>query len=455
MAARDAEISRHYSRQAKRVTTSALKQLANYMLDPENILLSGGLPQYTLFPFKGLKADVPSDPSDNNSKLASVGVGLEKGEGTLPLSISLQYNTPKHIGSYLEFLRKHVQHFYPPPNEWAVQPTCGNIYAFSQLFDMFCDEGDYVIVDDYAYTGTLQSMQQKGLKAATVSIDSDGMIPAKLKEKVEAVRASKTGRCVVLYLVATAGNPTGVTMSLARRREIYAVACELDLVIIDDDPYHFLMFPSAAGLPTTFLQLDVESRVIRLESFSKIMAPGLRMGYAIGPPTVIDLLSKAAETSFVQTSGMAMSMVTELVFTTWGFEGWCKWLEGVGKEYGERFSWFKEAFNAEVNPKYAHMLAEPIAGMFVWIQVDVEKRRNKSQSVAQFMDTLFLTAVQSHHVVVVPGKLFAAEKEWAGDYAFTGDEGVPFVRCTFCTVTKEKAYKGLNSFNKALEELME
>ncbi len=183
-------------------------------------------------------------------------------------------------------------------------------------------------------------------------------------------------------------NPTSGVLSLQRRCEIYALCQKYDIIIIEDDPYWFLQYPSSGNvftppachpsLPSTrwkssgypfldsivpsYLSIDVDGRVIRLDTFSKVVAPGCRLGFVTAQPLFIERLLRITETSTQQPSGFVQSMIAELVIgppskhdrdgqeshppgrggaedgTGWRFEGWVRWLEGLRGNYERRMN---------------------------------------------------------------------------------------------------------------------
>lgn len=252
-------------------------------------------------------------------------------------------------------------------------------------------------------------------------------------------------------------NPTGIVLSLERRKEIYAVCSRYDIVIIEDDPYWYLQFPSAGagealsrGLPVpepkplprpakssgfdyldsltpSFLSVDVDGRVVRLDTFSKTVAPGCRLGWITAQPALVERYLRIAETSTQQPSGFVQSMVAELVigpssasssassgnaearrafaalrsnkdraeFSGWKMDGWVRWLEGLRGQYERRMNRMCRILDAHsaqlktgafascpagVDPDWGVVTKTqlfdfqwPRGGMFVWIRMHFEK----------------------------------------------------------------------------------
>lgn len=172
-------------------------------------------------------------------------------------------------------------------------------------------------------------------------------------------------------------NPTSGVLSLPRRREIYALCSKYDIIIVEDDPYWYLQYPSATSttvpfkaphsqwkssgyefldsLVPSFLQIDVDGRVVRLDTFSKTVAPGCRLGWITAQPALVERILRITETSTQQPSGFVQSMIAELLLGPspnddgkggrkdgedkgWEVDGWVRWLEGLRGNYERRMN---------------------------------------------------------------------------------------------------------------------
>ena len=142
-----------------------------------------------------------------------------------------------------------------------------------------CEPGDEVYMDDYTFTSAINSVRNMGAKAVGIKTDEFGMIPSEL-EKV-----AQSGKGKYIYLIPNFQNPTGITMPLERRKEIYAIASKYDLFIYEDDPYGEIRF--AGEHVPTFKSFDTENSVLYAGSYSKTLSAGLRVGFLLGPEDVI------------------------------------------------------------------------------------------------------------------------------------------------------------------------
>jgi aromatic amino acid aminotransferase I len=168
-----------------------------------------------------------------------------------------------------------------------------------QAFRIFCNRGDYILSEEYTFASAVETATPLGIRVLGIKIDDQGLLPESLDEiltnwDVEARGAQKP---FILYTVPSGQNPTGATQTAQRRREIYKVSQKHDLYIFEDEPYYFLQMQPYTGrdspdppppasveafldsLVPTYVSLDVDGRVMRMDSFSKVIAPGTRVGW--------------------------------------------------------------------------------------------------------------------------------------------------------------------------------
>jgi DNA-binding transcriptional MocR family regulator len=165
---------------------------------------------------------------------------------------------------------------------------------------MLVDPGDVIITEDPTFLGALIAFNPSQPRYAAVPMDSDGM---RMDALADALTQNPTAR--MIYTVPDFQNPTGVTLSLERRHQLIALANRHDVIVLEDTPYRHIRF-ARETLPT-LKSLDTEGRVIHLGSFSKVLVPGLRIGWAVAAPALLDkmaLLKVAADT---QTSTLNMA----------------------------------------------------------------------------------------------------------------------------------------------------
>lgn len=298
---------------------------------------------------------------------------------------ALQYSPTAGIPELLSWL-KQLQvklhnpptiHYPPSQGQMDMCVTAGSQEGLSKVFEMIINRGDNILLNEPAYSGTLQALLPLGCNIINVASDGYGIIPDSLKEvlsrwKPEDSKNPQKNTPKCLYTVPNGNNPTGNSLTSNRKKEIYELARKYDFLIIEDDPYYFLQF-NKPWTPS-FLSMDVDGRVIRADSFSKILSSGLRIGFITGPKPLVERIVLHTQVSTLQTSTFTQLLVSQLLHQ-WGEEGFLAHVDRVIDFYRSQ----KDAILAAAE-KWLSGLAEwhaPTAGMFLWIKVkgiyDVKK----------------------------------------------------------------------------------
>jgi aromatic amino acid aminotransferase I len=242
---------------------------------------------------------------------------------------------------------------------------------------MFTERGDHIIVEEYTYPAVMETGRPLGVRFTDVKIDEQGAIPESLDELLESwdeVHAGKRPR--IIYLVPTGQNPTGATASPDRRRDIYRVAQKWDLYILEDDPYYFFQYeePWHAGKTTkpvelaktllpSYLSMDTDGRVFRMDSLSKIIAPGLRMGWITVSEQVAERFVRVQETSVQNPSGLSQFAMFKLL-QHWSHEGFTQWILRLQSTYLSKRDVLKTLIDTHL-PSSVISYDQPRAGFFV------------------------------------------------------------------------------------------
>ena len=264
-----------------RVRPSAIGELLALGADPSIISFGGGYPDATLFPVEQLDA---------------VFHDTIRAPGGAALQYAPSNGLPK--------LRDQVAHLMTldgtPCTGDDVLILQGSQQGLDFAARMLIDADDVIITEDPTFLGALIAFEPSQPRYAVVPVDGHGM----QTDHLEAVLAANP-RARMIYTVPDFQNPTGVTLSLARRKQLIALANRHDLIVLEDTPYRHIRF-SGESLPT-LKSLDTDGRVIHLGSFSKVLVPALRIGWAVAAPELLDrmgLLKVAADT---QTSTLNMA----------------------------------------------------------------------------------------------------------------------------------------------------
>ena len=421
----------------------------------------------------------------------------------IDLTTALQYGTAQGYPPLYAFIRAFTQENLHPNVPYNGGPevilTCGSTDGFAKSLEAFSniwdEERDWIrdrpamLCEEFAYMNAIQAAAPRGLAVVPVKIDDEGMLaygPGGLADVLENWDKYKGRRPHLMYTVTMGQNPTSGLLSITRRRQIYKICQKYDILIIEDDPYWYLQYPSAnelsikaRGKPVSpnyfppghnyqtssnvgpckssgfdfldslvpsYLSVDTDGRVIRLDTFSKTVAPGCRLGWITAQPAFIEKIQRITETSTQQPSGFVQSLVAELIMgpsgasgdpgkggskdgSGWKADGWVRWLEGLRGNYERRMqvmattledgkylvshsSKLDEDFEV-VSKTQLYDFAYPMAGMFLWLRAHFETHPlfkqcggpKLSQALWTFMTT------DDYKVLLAPGTDLLAHGE--------------------------------------------
>ncbi|KAL4877381.1 pyridoxal phosphate-dependent transferase [Aspergillus karnatakaensis] len=504
------DLSHHINRKSKARHPSPLKDIIKFMGQDGMISLAGGLPHPSTFPLEQAtfsclppSASITDGSTAASDDLLSVTLGRGSDPKDLDLTQFLQYGSGTGNKALIELSRELTEKVHAPPFEYECLLHPGNTNAWAKVVGMLCEDDDFVIVEEYTYPSAQALWIPLGIKAVPVSADAEGISATLLRELLqnwdEGVKGARRPR--VLYLVSVGSNPTGTTISRQRRKDIYNVCVEFDIILVEDDPYYFLQYPSynPSTPPTfvskstpdflktlipSFLSMDTQGRVIRLESFSKTLFPGLRLGYFIANPMFTERLLRATEVETQDPAGLSQAFVLGLL-KKWGVDGYLDWLQRLQFQYQVRRDWLLDAFGAHFTvlpaaespvPKADGLVAclksangdlrpvfsfvDPGAGMFVWAKFyfhDVRRfseiQGASTEDPEQAFATELWTAWATELVLLTPGSYY---HPWQGadkvSTAARGAEaGTVHFRFSFATPTKEQIAAGVERVRRVVD----
>lgn len=390
---------------------------------------------------------------------------MAAGKSNYDIATAYNYHQGSGSAQLLRWITEHTELVHNPPYaDWAVTQTVGSTSALDMSLRMLTEPGDYVVSDEYAFSTAMDTAAPLRVKFAGVKMDAEGMLPADLDAVLSNWDPSARGgarKPHVLYLVPTGQNPTGATASAGRRREIYAVAQKHDLLILEDEPYYFLQMdpytgadaPPApppksheeflAAVVPSLLSMDVDGRVLRFDSFSKVIAPGSRVGWITASEQLIERYSKHADVSTQGPSGMSQLMLFKMLDEHWGHPGYIDWLIHIRKEYTQRRNIIVDACERHL-PREIVSWNPPMAGMFHWLQVDWRKHPHAStKSITEIEEEIFLAAVDKG-ALVIRGSWFYAEPDAKHENMF--------FRASFAAAPSDKIQEGIRRFGEAVRE---
>ena len=263
--------------------------------------------------------------------------------------------------------------------------TVGNTSGLEIALRMLTTRGECILTDNYTFCSALETALPLGLKSVGVPMDSEGIIADALDSILDNWDPSAhdmASKPWLLYTIPTGQNPTGSTQSKERRQEIYKVAQKHDLYIIEDEPYYFLQMqpytgPSSPDVPPpsshedflrqlvpSYLSMDTDGRVMRLDSFSKVIAPGTRTGWITASEQIVERFIRHSEVAIQNPSGISQIVLFKLLDETWGHAGYLEWLINLRMEYTGRRNTICEACERWL-PREITEWSPPMAGMFV------------------------------------------------------------------------------------------
>ena len=293
--------------------------------------------------------------------------------------------------------------------------TNGGGEAGSLVTEALVDAGSVILVESPTYTETLLTFRKQGAVCVPVPSDDDGIIPEELERVASAQRAR------FLYTIPNFQNPSGRTTPLARRERILEILRQHDMALLEDDPYHYLSYDGTP--PTSYLKLAGDDRrVIHVNSFSKIVAPGLRTGWAVIPPALRDVF-----TSLRISAGLGRPLAIQ--------RGIHAYLKGIDfeKRIGALCDEYRRrrAVMLEMIEKYLTPLGirsnRPAGGFFIWAEGPQDR---PDFDAARFSKH----AVTQHQIGIIPGSAFYPEGSGGGRGAF---------RLSFAKVPTDRMEEGM------------
>lgn len=383
---------------------------------PDLISLEAGLPNEQLFPLRGIDLHLVNHPfEDCDGQLVSL--AQYAAAPALPLARSLQYSEVAGMDPVRDFCRGLIERTNRPAyDEWDVLLAGGSSDSMFKVFETICDESTTVLMEEFTFSPTVSNVTATGASCVPLRMqlatnpDDQGIDVAYMASLLDGwadnPRYRHLNKPRVLYTIATGQNPTGMTLSRDKRRQIYALAQKHDLLIVEDDPYGCLSYPPYdATRPTrnvytdsespltleryleerlvpSFLTLDTDARVVRLETFSKMYAPGLRLSYIVANRFLIERLLNLSEITTRAPSGASQAIVYATVQAMGQREpgpgsemdrmvyGWLRWAMKLAGAYTHRRNVACRAlYETAAYAKGLFSVLEPSAGMFINVRI--------------------------------------------------------------------------------------
>ena len=390
-----------FSSRANQITSSAIREILKVTTRPEIISFAGGLPSADGFPVAELRH--------------AFDVVLEK-QG----KVALQYGPTEGYGPLREWVAKHKssEDVTISPNEVLI--VSGSQQALDMLGKLFIDPGSKVLVESPSYLGALQSFSMYEPSYVAVDTDEGGLIPAE-------VSAEKAQGARFIYALPNFQNPTGRTLNAERRQDLVERCAAANIPVVEDDPYGELRYAGSPQPSLLHLGRKAGATVIHLGTFSKVLAPGLRLGYIVAPTEIIDKLVQIKQATDLHSSTVTQMAIYEAIQSNFLEQH----LPTVRDLYQRQCNYMLDAM-AEHFPAELQW-TRPEGGMFLW--VTLPEHMNAQD---------LLNKAIERHVAFVPGEPFYA----------SGAAKVNTFRLSFVTVSEARIQEGIAILGKLIREEM-
>ena len=395
-----------YAQRTQRMGSSVIRELLKYTEQPDVISFAGGLPAPDVFPV---------DEFADACQRVLRDLGAQ----------ALQYGTTEGYIPLREMIARHSARYGIEITPDNILVTSGSQQALDLLGKIFINRGDRILVEAPTYLGALQAWNAYGAEYVSVPMDEDGMMADALEE------ALRTGPKFI-YVLPNFQNPTGVTLSLERRHKLIEIADRYGVPIIEDDPYGQLRYegdhlPSVVVLDGQYrdnCQNVYHGNVIYLSTFSKILAPGVRLAWVIAPPEVIRKLVLAKQGADLHTSTFNQMVAYEV--SHGGFLD--RHIHLIRRIYKERRDVMLAAMDAYFPPGVDW--TQPKGGLFLWGILPETINTNE----------LIKVAVE-RKVAFVPGAPF-----------YPNGGGKNTMRLNFSNASSENILEGIARLSRVIQE---
>jgi len=393
----------HISDKIAPLKPSAIREIFKYAGSNDVISLAGGNPAFETLPVEDIRK-LTAEVLEQESKTVLL---YSQSAGHIPLRNALKDYLSRRHG----FLKEYDDLMVTTGAQQCMDLTC----------KVLCNEGDTVICEDPSFIGSLNCFRSYNTNLVGIPMEEDGIHLGKLEE---ALKTEKNVRFI--YLIPNFQNPTGITMSLEKRKAVYALAKQYDVMILEDNPYGDLRF-EGEELPCV-KSFDEDGRVVYAGSFSKILSTGIRVGYLVAPQELMAKLEVAKQCTDVHTS-MIAQLLCHRFLTERDIDAHISGIKGVyAHKCGLMLKEMDDRFPKSVT------YARPQGGLFLWVTLP------EGMDGGEYATRL----VKEHKVCVVPGSAFSVRE-------------VPSsrnIRLNFSSSTDEEIITGITKCAQLLKDML-
>ena len=393
----------HLAERAEAMNPSAIREILKVTERPGILNFAGGLPSPETFPVDAMR-DACATVLGKDSAIAKP---------------SLQYASSEGLPELRQWVANEMAKQGAQVSPDQVLITTGSQQGLDLIAKVLLDKGCRLLVESPTYLGALQAFTPMQPVPENVASDDGGVSPQALREALQ-----KGERPRFIYLLPNFQNPTGRTMDETRRQQVIAVCREFGLPIVEDNPYGELWFEQTPPAP---LLARWPEGVVYLGSFSKILAPGLRLGYLIAPPALYPKLLQAKQAADLHTPGFNQRVVAEVIKD--GFLD--QHVPTIRARYHAQRDAMLAALARELGPTGAEW-TQPVGGMFVWVRLP--ERLNAQALLPKAVDA---------GMAFVPGAPF-----------YAGEPDARALRLSFVTSTPEQIDKGMAALGRVVQQAM-
>ncbi len=390
-----------FSDRVNTLKPSAIREIFKYAADPEVVSLSAGNPAPDAFP---------------NEAVAEISANLLKENPVL----ALQYGLTEGYVPLRETLKKYMVEKYGvnmDGNDLII--TSGAQQVMDLVTKSLVNEGDVVITEAPSFIGSLNTFRSYNAKLVGVPMDDDGM---NMEELEKALKENENIRFI--YTIPNFQNPSGITMSLPKRKKMYELAKQYNVLILEDNPYGELRY-KGEDLPN-IKSFDTDGIVIYAGSFSKVISPGMRVGWCMAPSEIIQKMVVCKQGEDVHTN-MWSQVVCHEFMTKYDFEAHLEMLRNL---YREKLEYTMDLLKENLSDKITYGDVE--GGLFIWCTLPEDVDMNK-----------FCLELVQNKVCVVPGNAFLTdEKEISHNF-----------RINFSTPSNQQLKKGIEILGRVSKTL--
>lgn len=391
------------SERVKALKPSAIREIFKYAADPSVVSLSAGNPAPEAFPVKEI-AEISNEILTTNP-IAALQYSVT--EGYAPLR--------EAVGSFMK-----KQYNIGRDNDELII-TSGAQQVMDLITKSTCNEGDTVICEAPSFIGSLNSFRSYNAKLCGIPLEKDGM---NIEVLEKALKTEKNVRFI--YIICNFQNPSGVTTSLEKRKKIYELAKKYGVMILEDNPYGELRI-SGENVPS-IKSFDEDGIVAYVGSFSKILSPGMRLGFVIAPKQIVSKMIVCKQGEDVHTNIWAQ-MVAHKFMTEYDFDGHLSKLREIYRKKAEFCMKLLDDFLVPQKITYDRIEG----GLFIWCRLPQNVDMND-----------FCKQAVLRKVCVVPGNAFLTDE----------NEQSSCFRINFSTPTDEQLEKGIKILSELAKEIL-